>query len=433
MIDRSRSPVPRQQQIQNIQIVLQTLAGGHTPTVTLDARATLSALRMKIAAAIHQEGGVKQTLVFRESVLPEAKDHASLADLGICDGATLTVVKESVRKVLTASADWTAKIWNSVSGNCLATLAGHASEVKSAVFSSDNALVVTASRDCTAKIWCTASGECLLTLKGHKGWVNSAVFSSNDASVVTASNDLTVKMWNIATGECVSTLTGHTDWVISAVFSSQNTLVVTASHDNTAIIWDVAARNGKQSKLTGHRKAIKSAVFSSNNAWVVTASADATAKTWNSATGECIVTLTGHTHAVTSAIFSSDDNLVVTASYDRTAKIWDFANEGECLFTLEGHRSCVNSAIFSPDNASVVTASNDGTSKIWNSASGKCSSTLVGANLECCSTQIAIFSSDGTSVLTALGRMVQLWSAASGDSQLCMCHEWAVCSACFSC
>ena len=90
MIDRSRSPVPRQQQIQNIQIVLQTLAGGHTPTLTLDARAMLSALRMKIAAAIHQEGGVKQTLVFRESVLPEAEDHASLADLGICDGATLS-------------------------------------------------------------------------------------------------------------------------------------------------------------------------------------------------------------------------------------------------------------------------------------------------------------------------------------------------------
>ena len=91
--------------------------------------------------------------------------------------------------MLTASGDGTAKVWSAATGECLVTLSGHSSFVKSAVSSADGQQVLTASGDRTAKVWSTASGECVLTFEGHRNWVYSAVFSADGQQVLTASWD----------------------------------------------------------------------------------------------------------------------------------------------------------------------------------------------------------------------------------------------------
>src|ERR1700733_9018995 len=63
--------------------------------------------------------------------------------------------------------------------NCYfrSALAGHTSLVNTAVFSADGSRVVTASWDGTARVWDAATGRAVATLAGHRGWVNSAAFS----------------------------------------------------------------------------------------------------------------------------------------------------------------------------------------------------------------------------------------------------------------
>jgi WD40 repeat protein len=63
--------------------------------------------------------------------------------------------------------------------------------VNSAAFSSDGARVVTASDDKTARIWDARTGRAIVTLEGHSASVWSAAFSSDGARVVTASEDNT--------------------------------------------------------------------------------------------------------------------------------------------------------------------------------------------------------------------------------------------------
>ncbi len=91
--------------------------------------------------------------------------------------------------------------WRYVQRLChfdLLTLQGHAAQVSSASFSPDGSRVVTASGDSTAKIWDAGSGTLALTLKGHAAQVYSASFSPDGLRVVTGSPDGTARVWNTA-------------------------------------------------------------------------------------------------------------------------------------------------------------------------------------------------------------------------------------------
>jgi WD40 repeat protein len=67
--------------------------------------------------------------------------------------------------------------------------------VLSAVFSPGGIRVVTASDDQTARIWDATTGKPLAPPFEHQGRVSSAAFSSDGTRVVTASFDHTARIW----------------------------------------------------------------------------------------------------------------------------------------------------------------------------------------------------------------------------------------------
>jgi WD40 repeat protein len=140
--------------------------------------------------------------------------------------------------ILSASWDNTARIWNTVTGECEAELQGHSDDLNSAVFSPNGMHIVSASSDNTARIWNTVTGECEAELKEHTGWVSSAVFSPDSTHIVTASLDGTARIWNIVTGKCEAVLKGHTDCFSSAVFSSDGIYIASVCTNYTVRIWN---------------------------------------------------------------------------------------------------------------------------------------------------------------------------------------------------
>ncbi|HSH17600.1 MAG TPA: tetratricopeptide repeat protein, partial [Verrucomicrobiae bacterium] len=98
-------------------------------------------------------------------------------------------------RIVTASADNTARIWDSATGRPLTEPIRHDDEVTSAVFSPDGRRVVTASVDRTARIWDAETGRPLTEPWQHEGPVLTAEFSPDGASVVTASTDGTARLW----------------------------------------------------------------------------------------------------------------------------------------------------------------------------------------------------------------------------------------------
>merc|ERR1711959_354327 len=104
-------------------------------------------------------------------------------------------------------------------------------------FNSTGNRLVTASADCTARVYNVMTGACIAILIGHEGEISKVQFSPNGCRLITASSDRTCRLWNVETGECVQVLEGHTDEIFSCAYNYGGDTIITGSKDNTCRIW----------------------------------------------------------------------------------------------------------------------------------------------------------------------------------------------------
>jgi len=352
-------------------------------------------------------------------------------------------------RVVTASLDHTARLWDVSSSNPIAILSGHSDAVVTAAFSPDGLRIVTASGDGIPRVWDASSGKELTRLHGHSGPVNAAAFSRDSLRIVTAGCDGTARVWDASSGKGLAILPGHSDIVVTAVFSPNGLRVVTAS-DRTVRIWDASSGRllaalpkqpglvldatfspgGSRILTTGLDDTARiwdassfkllatlpisstlpilerTPAFSPDGRRIVATGRDATtAQLWDTASGHLLLTLRGHSDKVAAAAFSSDGRRVLTASADRTARIWD-ASSGELLATFSGHIGGVVAAAFSPDGLHAVTASLDYTARLWDASPGQPSVTLSAPYAR---VDFAAFGPDGLRIVTADGAAARVW------------------------
>src|SRR5207248_1620745 len=81
------------------------------------------------------------------------------------------------KRIVTASGDHAARIWDAVSGRELMPPLQHDDWVISAQFSSDGQAVLTFSADATARVWDARTGKPLVDPLRHRARVNCAQFS----------------------------------------------------------------------------------------------------------------------------------------------------------------------------------------------------------------------------------------------------------------
>ncbi|MBX3374042.1 MAG: protein kinase [Phycisphaeraceae bacterium] len=293
----------------------------------------------------------------------------------------------------------------------------HQGAVDAARFSPDGTRIVTASRDGTARVWDAATGTSTAELLGHGGPVLSAAFDPDGRRIVTASWDGTARLWETATGRLLATFTGHGDLVRTAAFSPDGTRIVTASMDRTARVWD-ASSGAPLAVLTGHESEVLHGDFSPDGAHVLTTSADGTARLWNSDTGEPAHVLREHQAPLLTGAFSPDGSRLVTTARDGTARIWE-RRTGSLMAILvhdEGPRRPgsreVASVAFSPDGALVASASWEGIAHIWNAETGERLQTIPGGS----PINAIAFSPDGKRLATASSdAAVRIWHPGTGE------------------
>lgn len=299
------------------------------------------------------------------------------------------------RRIVTASQDRFARVFEADSGRLLLQLVGHTDKVVHAEFSSDNQRIVTAGFDRTARIFDVESGRQLLVLDQHQDRVEGAVFSPDSHRIATASRDGLVRIFAADTGRLLTTLAGHGNAVGTVIFSPDGHQVATASYERIARVFD--AHDGRLLfKLKGHRERVVNVAYSSDGRRLVTASTDRTARVYSSERGLFLAELQGHRDAVWSAVYSPDGRRIVTASADRVARVFD-AETGALLVELRGHQASVWSAVFNPAGDRILTASYDKTAGIYDVDTGRQLIRLEGHGDNINS---ACFSPDGSRALT---------------------------------
>jgi WD40 repeat protein len=351
----------------------------------------------------------------------DTASHKLIASFEHQDGVNAAAFSPDGARIVTASADHSAKLWDATSGKLIASFE-HQDGVNAAAFSRDGARVVTASSDKTAKLWDAASGKLIASFK-HDGGVLAAAFSPDDARILTASRDRTAKLWDAASGNLIASF-AHQDTVYDAEFSPDGVQILTASGDKTAKLWD--ATSGKLLASFDHLDFVIAAVFSSDAVRILTASWDKTAKLWDAVSGKLLASF-AHQESVQSATLSADGARIMTASWDKTVRLWELAS-GEPVASF-AHQDGLYHAVFSRDGARILTGSADKTAKLWDAISGK----LVASFEHQEGVNDAVFSPDDSRILTASAdKTAKLWDAASSRLLASFDHQDAVNDATFS-
>ncbi|PRP95188.1 serine/threonine-protein kinase [Enhygromyxa salina] len=242
------------------------------------------------------------------------------------------------------------------------SLSGHERSVWRIRFDASGRRLVSASYDGTAKIWDVESGSQLQILRGHEAEVSDAAFTLDGARVVTAAGDGTLRVWDANTGVELDTLRGHQGDVSTLVPGPDGEVWATGSSDGTARLW-TGDLGGDSILLAGHTQEIWSVAFDAEGSRVVTASNDGDARVWDTSDGSLLEVLDGHANVVWDAAFISADR-VVTASGDGSLRVWSLGSSSPPL-VLSGHGSMVLRVVASRDGAQLVSGGDDGSVIRW--------------------------------------------------------------------
>ena len=174
------------------------------------------------------------------------------------------------RRILTASADKTARLWDATTGAPVGEPMRHEDEVVAAVFSPDGTRIATASKDGTARLWDAATGKALGAPMRHEHPLDGVAFNSTGTRIVTQSNQAGVaRLWDAAAGAPIGEAMPHSvGYSEAATFSVDGSRLIT-KRDETARIWD--SMSGKPiGKPLKHPGGVSSAAFSPDGSRILT-------------------------------------------------------------------------------------------------------------------------------------------------------------------
>ena len=364
-------------------------------------------------------------------------------------------------------------VWNAEKDRLKSVLKGHEGEVLGARFSPDGTKVVSYSADTTARVWDVESGTQLAYLSGHQETVLWAEFSPDGKWIVTSSGDNTARVWDAASGVGITVMKEHTGKVYQARFSPDNLRVVSASEDGTVCLWDAASLTQLSKVLEGHESHVVSISFSSDGQHVATGSKDGTARLWDIDQKEAKYVFKGYTEITDDQVrdnalgdvlevrFSPDGQRLVTSSEDSRAllrrvdrsqkpigsdqilapfspvRLWG-VTQGSILQKFGGMETGAVASRFSPDGSKVLAIPDgdvreairtkglfgrgwSGKSRswsgpisipVWDASSGDVLFSITDLSLD---VHDVVFSPDGRFIAIADSGSVKLWDAENGS------------------
>jgi WD40 repeat protein len=249
--------------------------------------------------------------------------------------------------------------------------AGHSSAVSGSAFTPDSKRLITASADRSLRVWEVRSGKELGRLKGHTDDVTSVAVSGDGKLALSGAEDRTVRLWDLDAGKELERFQGHGSGVRAVALSPDGRLAASGGDDQLIILWDLNQRK-ELHRWREHKGPVEGLAFSADGTRLACASWDMTVSVWDVATRKELARLTGHGEGVYRVAFTPDGQQVVSCSADRTIRIWDVSS-GKPVRQLDGHTGQVIALVMSPDGRRVLSGggAGDNTVRLWDAASGK--------------------------------------------------------------
>ena len=228
-------------------------------------------------------------------------------------------------------------------------------------FSPDGSMLASGSRDKTIRLWDTGSGQLLATLAGHADWINGVAFSPTGHILASRSRDGTIRLWDANSGQLKAVLltSGY-----AMAFSPDGSILASGNGDGMTRLWDTDSGQLKATLEGTPSWGVISVAFSPDGSTLASGDRNDDIRLWDVARGQLLNTLYGHREDVRSVAFSPDGGTLASGSDDETIRLWD-VGRGQLKAMLEGHTGSVNLVAFSPDGSRLASRSRDGTTLLW--------------------------------------------------------------------
>ncbi|KAJ5794882.1 hypothetical protein N7457_001481 [Penicillium paradoxum] len=280
-----------------------------------------------------------------------------------------------------------------ITGDWIGTFLGHKGAVWQARLSADAAISATAAADFSAKVWDTYTGECLHTLQ-HAHIVRAVAFpiQANPQVLATGGAEKKLRIFDLTRGGSSSnsstpplpssaspaTENGVTSYEIGAgvhggtiksiVWNQDYNVITTAAEDRKIRWWDLRSRHPiVEYAVDGTIGSceLNSLATRPNDAGILTVAAGKSVYLFDGVQPGRLLKKTEYDYDVASAAVNSESGRLVTGSANDTwARVYDL-NTDEELEVQKGHHGPIWSISFSPDGKLYGTGSEDGTIKLW--------------------------------------------------------------------
>ncbi|KAF9955602.1 hypothetical protein BGZ72_003584 [Mortierella alpina] len=295
-----------------------------------------------------------------------------------CSGHTRPVVDLQFSRVMSdgsyymisACKDGNPMLRDGQTGDWIGTFIGHKGAVWSARMSTDVTKAVTASADFTAKVWDTYTGDILHSFP-HQHIVRGCDFSGDGNRIVTGGMEKKLRIFDLnrpdLAGQPLLTADGHTSVIRNVVWDGARNMILSSGDDMEIRVWDPRTFNQVHScKMDGP---IASMELSADGQYI-TSTTGKSVYFWDAQT----YTLRKHikTEYDVSAVslHPNHTRFVAGGSSDLWVRIYDFES-GRELEVYKGHHGPVHTVSYSPDGELYATGSEDGTIRLWQTTPGK--------------------------------------------------------------